>query len=76
MMMSPIAGSSFSFADGERTDRSADFQVAIHVAGRLRAGLKKEAAVAEAMENYGLSRKAVFQVLGRVRRSMPGLLDG
>ena len=61
---------------GKPTDSSADLQVAIRVAGCVRAGQKKEAAIAEAMESYGLSRKAVFDVLRRVGRSMPGLLDG
>jgi hypothetical protein len=57
---------------GKRND-AADFQVAIHVEFLRHTGWKNEAAVQQAMEDFGLSRKAVFEARKRVRHKSPRL---
>jgi hypothetical protein len=56
-----------------KRDAAADFQVALHVEGLRRAGWKNEAAVEQAMKDFGLSRKAVFEARKRVRHKSPWL---
>jgi hypothetical protein len=55
---------------GRRPHRSADSQVALDVLSQTEKGYKMEAAVQEAMKEYKLSRKAVFEVVRRFKRSM------
>jgi hypothetical protein len=57
---------------GRRPHRSADSQVALSVLSKTEKGYKTEAAVQEAMKEYKLSRKAVFEVVRRFRRRMSG----
>jgi hypothetical protein len=57
---------------GRRPHRSADSQVALSVLSKTEKGYKMEAAVQEAMEEYKLSRKAVFEVVRRFKRRMSG----
>jgi hypothetical protein len=55
---------------GRRPHRSADSQVALNVLSKTEKGYKMEAAVQEAMKEYNLSRKAVFEVVRRFKRRM------
>jgi hypothetical protein len=55
---------------GRRAHRSADTQVALNVVRKTEMGYKMEAAVQEAMQEYNLSRKAVFEVVRRFKRRM------
>jgi hypothetical protein len=57
---------------GRRPHNSADREVALSVLGKTEKGYKKEAAVQEAMKEYKLSRKAVFEVVRRFKRRMSG----
>lgn len=57
---------------GKRSDLSADYQVAYHVAFLVtKEGWPVEAAVSDAKEANGLSRKAVFEALRRTKKKFP-----
>jgi hypothetical protein len=53
---------------GKRPDLSSDFSVAFHVRRLGNEGVKVEAAVHDAMQKFGLSRKAVFECIKRVKK--------
>ena len=50
-----------------------DLQIFLYVEGRIRTGQQVEAAVADAMANFGLSRKTVFAARQRIQRESPWL---
>jgi hypothetical protein len=54
---------------GKHPDISADFAVALHVRRLGNDGVPVESAVHDAMQKFGLSRKAVFECIRRVKKS-------
>jgi hypothetical protein len=53
---------------GKRSDISADFTVAFHVRLLTNDGAPVESAVRDAMQKFGLSRKAVFECYKRAKK--------
>jgi hypothetical protein len=60
---------------GNRPNSSADFGVAFHVLQLRGDGVKVESAIHGAMQKFGLSRKAVFECIKRVKKLSPYLVN-
>jgi hypothetical protein len=67
------AGRRIEFVNLKQRRPGAGLEIALHVWMRLRLGDQKEAAIASAMQEFGLKRRRVFDICSRYASELPDL---